>query len=136
MIIFYIFSCGCGRSKVSHGNETTDGQTNREHELTELGQASRTELNLAYMRLPVSLLRRGFRSKNISALGGGGGFRGKISLSPSHRPLRAFFFPLPSRRDTKNRTIRRGEGDLRSRIFGIFVAKFFACLPLLGFSNI
>ena len=72
MIIFYIFSCGCGRSKVSHGNETTDGQTNREHELTEPGQASRTELNGAYMRLPVSLLRRGFRSKNISALRGGG----------------------------------------------------------------
>ena len=114
MIPFYIFSCGCGRSKVSHGNETTDGQTNREHELTEPGQASRTELNVAYMRLP--------------------------------------FFPLPSRRDTKDRTIRtkeRGRGtqrqysenicsedDLRSRIFGIFVVKFLACLPLLGFSNI
>ena len=26
--------------------------------------------------------------------------------------------------------------DLRSRIFGTFVVKFFACLPLLGFSNI
>ena len=84
MIIFYIFSCGCGRSKVSHGNETTDGQTNREHELTEPGQASRTELNGAL----------------------------EISLSPSHRPLRAFFFPLPSRRDTKNRTIRRREAGV------------------------
>ena len=28
------------------------------------------------------------------------------------------------------------EDDLRSRIFGTVVAKFFACLPLLGFSNI
>ena len=28
------------------------------------------------------------------------------------------------------------EGDLRSRIFGTFVVKFLACLPLLGFSNI
>ena len=28
------------------------------------------------------------------------------------------------------------EGDLRSRIFGAFVVKFLACLPLLGFSNI
>ena len=25
--------------------------------------------------------------------------------------------------------------DLRSRIFGTFVLKFLACLPLLGFSN-
>ena len=108
MIIFYIFRCGCGRSKVSHGNETTDGQTNREHELTEPGQASRTELNGAYMRIPVSLLRRGFRSKNKSALRGGQ----EISLSPTHRPLRAFFFPLPSRRDTKNRTIRRREAGV------------------------
>ena len=28
------------------------------------------------------------------------------------------------------------EDDLRSRIFGSFVVKFLACLPLLGFSNI
>ena len=28
------------------------------------------------------------------------------------------------------------EDDLRSRIFETFVAKFLACLPLLGFSNI
>ena len=28
------------------------------------------------------------------------------------------------------------EDDLRSRIFGTFVAKFLACLPLLGLSNI
>ena len=27
------------------------------------------------------------------------------------------------------------EDDLRSRIFGTVVAKFLACLPLLGFSN-
>ena len=28
------------------------------------------------------------------------------------------------------------EDDLRSRIFGTFVVRFLACLPLLGFSNI
>ena len=28
------------------------------------------------------------------------------------------------------------EDDLRSRIFGTFVLKFLACLPVLGFSNI
>ena len=28
------------------------------------------------------------------------------------------------------------EDDLKSRIFGTFVVKFFACLPLLGFSKI
>ena len=28
------------------------------------------------------------------------------------------------------------EDDLRSRIFGAFVVKYLACLPLLGFSNI
>ena len=28
------------------------------------------------------------------------------------------------------------EDDLRSRIFGTFVVKFLACLPLLRFSNI
>ena len=28
------------------------------------------------------------------------------------------------------------EHDLRFRIFGTFVVKFLACLPLLGFSNI
>ena len=28
------------------------------------------------------------------------------------------------------------EDDLRTRIFGTFVVKFLACLPLLGFSNI
>ena len=27
------------------------------------------------------------------------------------------------------------EDDLRPRIFGTFVVKFLACLPLLGFSN-
>ena len=90
MIIFiYFFSCGCGRLKASHDNTTKDGPTNREHELTEPRQASRTELNVAYTRLPVSLLRRGFPSKNINA-------PGTISLSPSDRPLRAFFFALPN----------------------------------------
>ena len=28
------------------------------------------------------------------------------------------------------------EDDLRSRIFGTFVVKFLACMPLLGFSNL
>ena len=28
-----------------------------------------------------------------------------------------------------------GRRDLRCRIFGAFVVKFLACLPLLGFSN-
>ena len=28
------------------------------------------------------------------------------------------------------------EDDLRTRIFGTFVVKFLACVPLLGFSNI
>ena len=28
------------------------------------------------------------------------------------------------------------EDDLRSRIFGTFVVKLLACLPLLGFSNL
>ena len=48
---------------------------------------------------------------------------------------------------TENRATSRGtqrqfsenicsEDDLRSRIFGTFVVKFFACMPLLGFSNI
>ena len=86
---FYIFSCGCGRSKASHDDKTKDGPTNGESELTEPGKASRTELNVAYMRLQVSLLRRGFPSKNINA-------PGTISLSPSHLPLPSFFFPFPS----------------------------------------
>ena len=34
------------------------------------------------------------------------------------------------------RKISVSEDDLRSRIFGTFVVKFLACLPLLGFSNI
>ena len=28
------------------------------------------------------------------------------------------------------------EDELRSRLFGTFIVKFLACLPLLGFSNI
>ena len=110
MIIFYIFSCGCGRSKVSHGNETTDGQTNREHELTEPGQASRTELNVACMRVPVSLLRSGFRSKNISAKGGGEGVGGRELSFPFPSSLTRFLFPSPQPRRDTNRTIRRREG--------------------------
>ena len=33
------------------------------------------------------------------------------------------------------RKISQSEDDLRSRIFGTFVAKFLACLPAVGFSN-
>ena len=97
----------------------TDGPTNR---LTEPGQASRTELNVACMRLPVSLLRSGFRSKNISAEGGGEevgrGWGEESSLSPSHRPLRDFFFPLPSLAATQ--TGLYGGERATSSIFAIF----------------
>ena len=46
-----------------------------------------------------------------------------------------------SRLDTRapNDNFRKNicsEDDLRSRIFGTFVVKFLACLPLLGFSDI
>ena len=34
------------------------------------------------------------------------------------------------------RKIFRSEDDSKSRIFGTFVVKFLACLPLPGFSNI
>ena len=112
MIIFiYFFSCGCGRLKASHDNTTKDGSTNREHELTEPGQASRTELNVAYTRLPVSLLRRGFPSKNISA-------PRTISFSASQRPLRPFFFPLSSLAATQRGLC--GGGRVTSSILAIF----------------
>ena len=35
-----------------------------------------------------------------------------------------------------NDNFRKISDDLISRIFGTFVEKFLACLPLLGFSNI
>ena len=40
--------------------------------------------------------------------------------------------------DTQSQCLENicSEEDLRSRIFGTFVVKFLACLPLLGFSNI
>ena len=33
------------------------------------------------------------------------------------------------------REISQSEDDLRSRIFGTFVVKFYACLPLLGLTD-
>ena len=47
--------------------------------------------------------------------------------------------PFPYKTGTPNDNFRKNicsEDDLRSRIFGTFVVKFLACLPLLGFSNI
>ena len=51
------------------------------------------------------------------------------------------FFPLvsPHYPGAPNDNFRKNicsEDDLRSRIFGTFVVKFLACLPLLGFSNL
>ena len=45
---------------------------------------------------------------------------------------------LPALRGTQRQFSENicSEDDLRSRIFGTFVVKFLACLPLLGFSNI
>ena len=46
---------------------------------------------------------------------------------------------LPENSGAPNDNFRKNicsEDDLRSRIFGTFVAKFLACLPLLRISNI
>ena len=45
---------------------------------------------------------------------------------------------LSIKRGTKRQFLENicSEDDLRTRIFGIFVVKFLACLPPLGFSNI
>ena len=51
----------------------------------------------------------------------------------------ATFLHLPVKSEAPNSNFRENicsEDDLRSRIFGAFVVKFLACLPLLGFSNI
>ena len=55
-----------------------------------------------------------------------------------------FNFHLDDLRDSDNTGAPNGnfrenicsEDDLRTRIFGTFIVKFLACLPLLGFSNI
>ena len=58
---------------------------------------------------------------------------------PSHDPRRIkcgitlYFSTVITQRQRENIC---SEDDLRSRIFGTFVVKFLACLPLLGFSNI
>ena len=44
--------------------------------------------------------------------------------------------PIPGAPNDNFRKNICSEDDLRSRIFGTFVVKFLACLPLLGFSNI
>ena len=55
----------------------------------------------------------------------------------SHLILHHFFQRL-SDRGTQRQFLENicSEDYLRSRIFGTFVVKFLACLPLLGFSNI
>ena len=48
-------------------------------------------------------------------------------------------FPTHTESGAPNDNFRENicsEDDLSSRIFGTFVVKFLACLPLLGFSNI
>ena len=55
------------------------------------------------------------------------------TLSRSNPPSWSFFFRGTLRQFLENIC---SEDDLRSRIFGTFVVKFLACLPLLGFSNI
>ena len=63
------------------------------------------------------------------------------SLSCVHCLLRVLslyrFAHLPQVRGTQRQFLENicSEDDLRSRIFGTFVVKFLACLPLLGFSN-
>ena len=49
-----------------------------------------------------------------------------------------FYFKLPYIRGTQRQFSENicSEDDLRSRIFGKFVVKFLACLPLLVLSNI
>ena len=49
-----------------------------------------------------------------------------------------FTVKLTTNRGTQRQFLENicSEDDLRSRIFGTFVVKFLACLPLLGFSNI
>ena len=71
-----------------------------------------------------------------------GDFEIKRKLVPL-RELMPFFRPFKLPRALYNRGTQRqfsenicSEDDLRSRIFGTFVVKCLACLPLLGFSNI
>ena len=52
--------------------------------------------------------------------------------------LGVYHFGQNQRSEAPNDNFRKNicsEDDLRSRIFETFVVKFFACLPLLGFSN-
>jgi len=59
-----------------------------------------------------------------------------VNKSPAHVTL--YFHKRVQGRGTQRQFSENvfSEVDLRSRIFGTFVVKFLACLPLLGFSNI
>ena len=52
----------------------------------------------------------------------------------SVRPFQLVLIRGTERQFSENICLR-SEDDLRSRIFGTFVVKFLACLPLQGFSN-
>ena len=58
----------------------------------------------------------------------------KIAIDPV---LHCYFY-IHLLRGTQRQFLENigSEDDLRSRVFGTFVAKFLTCLPLLGFSNI
>ena len=61
-----------------------------------------------------------------------------VSWFISYKFQKVFFNPSQTT-GAPNDNFRKNtcsEDDFRSRIFGTFVVKFLACLPLLGFSNI
>ena len=68
--------------------------------------------------------------------------KGNKSKKGNRQPLKPFLFGNESQEQIARGTKRQfsenicSEDDLKSRIFGTFVEKFLACLPLLGFSNI
>ena len=57
-------------------------------------------------------------------------------LLDSEPGFSVFSFPLSGAPNGNFRENICSEDDLRPRIFGAFIVKFLACLPLLGFSNI
>ena len=63
----------------------------------------------------------------------------KKTIKPNyHAQTGKFEFHETNVRDTQRQFLENicSEDDFRSRIFGTFVVRFLACLPLLGFSNI
>ena len=62
--------------------------------------------------------------------------KAELGLQKSAR-VSVFKFILDYDRGTQRQFSENicSEDDLRPRIFGTFVVKFLACLPLLGFSN-